>query len=616
MLTTLIILAVAVVLFVSGKVRSDIVSLCVMTALLIFQILTPEEALSGFSNSTVIMLCGLFIVGAGILQTGLAKLISAKVLKLAGKSETRLFLLVMLATTFIGAFVSNTGTVALMLPIVVSIANNAGMNPSRLLMPVAFASSLGGMLTLIGTPANMIVNDAMVTAGYKGMSFFTLFPIGVICVVIGTVVLLPLTKFFFSKRKRKEVKASGKSPGQLVMEYGLSRNLFRVRVGESSEAAGKTVNELEIRKKYGLNLLEIRRGAGLQHRFFKTVNTEAVKADTVINAGDILYLSGSAENAESFAEDVAGKLLGGHETETGNGAALDFYDVGIAEILLMPTSGLINKTVRDIGFRYKYNLNVLGIRRKKEYLLHDLADRSVREGDVLLVQGAWSDIGRISREDNDFVVLGQPMEQASKVTMDHKAPLAAAILVLMVLLMVFDFIPIAPVTAVTIAAILMIVTGCVRSMEAAYKSISWQTVVLCAAMMPMSFALEKTGISTAISGWLAVTLGSHSPLMVLAGIYIATSVMTFFLSNTVTTVLMSTISLQTAVTLGVNPMPFMLAVCIAANMSFSSTFSTPPNALVMPAGQYTALDFIKVGLPLQIIIGVVMVFVLPLVFPF
>ncbi len=616
MTVTIIILLLAVLFFVTGKVRSDLVALCAMLALVVFQILSPEEALSGFSNTTVIMMAGLFIVGGGLLQTGLAKMISAKLLKLAGDNETVLFILVMLVTAVIGAFVSNTGTVALMLPIVVSMANEKGINPGRLLMPIAFASSMGGMMTLIGTPPNMIVSDALESAGYEGMSFFSFLPTGLICIAVGFIVLLPLTKWFISKkRKGDEDSSKGKSPSELVKEYGLSENLFRVRIKEGSDSDGKTVMDLDIRKKYCLNVLEIRRGGG-RHRFLNTAQGEAVTPESVVNAGDVLYVNGTIEDVEAFALECGAELMDEHSTELRGKKKLEFYDVGIAEILLMPTSTATNKTLRDVGFRDKYNVNVLCIRRKKEYLLHDIASQKVLSGDVLLVQGTWEDIARLSNEEEEWVVLGQPMEQAQKVTLDYKAPVAAAIMILMVLMMAIDGIPIAPVTAVLIAAILMIATGCIRNMEAAYKTINWQTIVLFAAMLPLSDALEKTGVSAIITDGLVSALGDKGPMILLAGIYAATSLLTMVLSNTVTAVLMAPIALQSAIQLGVNPIPFMLAVSVGASMCFASPFSTPPNALVMTAGQYTFMDYIKVGLPLQIIMGVVMVFVLPLIFPF
>jgi len=618
---TIAILIISAILFANGKIRSDIVALCALCALLIFQILTPAEALSGFSNSVVIMMVGLFVVGGAIFQTGLAKMISSRILKLAGKSELRLFLLVMLVTSGIGAFVSNTGTVALMLPIVVSLAASANMNASRLLMPLAFASSMGGMMTLIGTPPNLVIQETLVSGGYPELSFFSFFPVGLVTVIVGIVVLLPLSKWVLDKRGGKDGKNDqrGKSLNQLVKEYGLSDNLFRLKVLNTSLLKGKTIIELDVRRQYGLNILEVRRSDSSQHRFLKTVAPQQLASpNTQLQVDDVLYVRGKAEKVEQFVVAYQLEMQAGYTTEeTKKGdKALDFYDIGIAEIVLMPSSKLINQTVKECGFRDKYNVNVLGIRRKNEYLLSDLGNQRVHSGDVLLVQGTWANIDRLSHEDTEWVVLGQPLAEAAKVTLDYKAPIAAVIMLVMIGMMVFDFIPVAPVTAVIIAGLLMVLTGCFRNVEAAYKTINWESIVLIAAMMPMSLALEKTGASEYISNSLVSGLGVYGPFALMAGIYFTTSLMTMFISNTATAVLLAPIAMNSAVQIGVDPTPFLFAVTVAASMCFASPFSTPPNALVMPAGQYTFMDYIKVGLPLQIIMGIVMVFVLPLLFPF
>lgn len=617
MWTAIAILAISAVSFAIGKLRSDIVALCALVLLLLFHILTPDEALSGFSNSIVIMMIGLFVVGGAIFQTGLAKMISSHLLKLAGTSENRLLLLVIIVTAAIGAFVSNTGTVALMLPIVVSLAANAKISSSRLLMPLAFASSMGGMMTLIGTPPNLVIEETLVSAGYEPLSFFSFLPVGLVCLATGILVLTPLSKIFLSGKDKKKSEKGGKTLQQLVNEYGISNNLFRLLAGDKAKITGKTIINLDIRNKYGLNILEIRRGDASRHKFLKTITQKLADPETIIQPGDILYISGSFSQIEKFAADYALDLLDGHTTEeTKSGSTLDFYDIGIAEIVFMPTSRLLNRSIMEIGFRDKFNVNVLGIRRKQEYILQDIGKAQVHSGDVLLVQGAWKDIARLNREDADWVVLGQPLEEASKVTLDYKAPVAAAIMLLMIAMMVFDFIPVAPVTAVMIAALLMVLTGCFRNVEAAYKTINWESVVLIAAMLPMSLALEKTGASAYISDSLVSGLGDYGPFALMAGIYFTTSLLTMFISNTATAVLLAPIALQSAIQMGISPIPFLFAVAVGASMCFASPFSTPPNALVMPAGQYKFMDYVKVGLPLQIIMGIVMVFVLPLLFPF
>lgn len=614
---TLAILALSVAFFINGKIRSDIVALCALVCLMVAGILTPEEALSGFSSTALIMMIGLFVVGGAIFQTGLAKMVSSRLMKLAGNSETRLFVLVMAVTSCMGAFVSNTGTVAIMIPIVVSMAMSVKMNPSRLLMPLAFASSMSGMMTLIGTPPNIIINEELIKGGFEGLGFFTFLPVGLICAVVGTLLLLPLSKKFLSKPGALSgaSASSGKSLKSLVKEYGVVDNLYRLSVEETSLVAGKMIGELDIRKQYGLNIVEVRSVDRNQRNPMARKSVQkAADPDTTLRPDDILYISGKQAQIERLAADYALALLPDEENPTGSG--FDFYDIGVAEIVLMSTSTVVNKSVKEVGFRTRYNVSVLGICRKNKYILEGVADEKIQSGDVLLVQGTWDNIARLETETEEWIVVGRPLEEAAKVTLDYKAPVAAAIMIAMIVVMVFDFIPIKPVTAVMIAGLLMVLTGCFRNVEAAYKTINWESIVLIGAMMPMSLALEKTGIASWISTTLSTSLGGYSPMLLLAGIYFATSLLTMFISNTATAVLMAPIAMQCALQVGVSPVPMLFAVTLGASLCFSSPFSTPPNALVMPAGQYKFSDYVKVGLPLQLILGIVMVLVLPLLFPF
>ena len=619
MVTTIIVLLVAAVFFAMGKVRSDLVALCALLALMMFGILSPAEALSGFSNPVVIMMVGLFVVGGAIFQSGLAKKISGKMMNLAGNSELRLFLLVMLVTAFIGAFVSNTGTVALMLPIVVSLAARARMNVSRLLIPLAFSSSLGGMLTLIGTPPNLVIQETLVEAGYEPLSFFSFAPVGVICIAVGMVVLLPLSQWFLGKKSSSDGhgRRKSKSLHELVREYHLTDNLVKVKVDADSLACGKTVSELDIHNRYALTVYEVRREKTMQSGLLKTVNQRLAGPQTELQSGDIIYIIGEKAQTSKFVSDYRLAVVETQESEPEEGGAqLDFYDIGIAEIVMMPTSRLVNRKLKESGFRSKYHINIVGVRRKGQYIMDNLAELRLHGGDVLLVQGTWENISRLNRDEEDWVVLGQPLEEAEKVTLDYKAPLAACIMLLMIALMVFDFIPVAPVTAVMFAGVLMVLSGCFRNVEAAYKTINWESIVLIAAMLPMSVALEKTGASALVSRTLAESLGHYGPYALLAGIYFSTSLLTLFISNTATAVLMAPIALSSAAQMGLSPYPFLFAVTLGASMCFATPFSTPPNALVMQAGRYTFMDYVKVGLPLQVIVGIVMVFALPLLFGF
>ena len=611
---TLAILLLTMVFFISGKIRSDIVALCALALLIILGILEPnsKEAFSGFSSTSVIMMVGLFVVGGAIFQTGLAKMISSKLMRLAGNSETRLFVLVMAVTSLMGAFVSNTGTVAIMIPIVVSMAMSAKMNPSRLLMPLAFASSMSGMMTLIGTPPNLVINEELIKNGYQGLGFFTFLPVGIICAVVGTLLLLPLSKKYLSKSGSLSSKSasSAKSLKTLVKEYGISNNLHKVQLRADSLATGKMIGELNIRKVYGLNIIEVRRIEGGQRNFLtKTVTQQAADSDTMLRANDILYISGTEEQVKKLVTDYKLEFITDNESNN-----LDFYDIGVAEIVLMPSSTVINKSIKEVQFRTRYNVSILGICRKGEYIRQGLANETIHIGDVLLVQGTWSNIANLEKETNEWIVMGRPLEEAAKVTLDYKAPIAAVIMIAMIAAMAFNVVE--PVTAVIIAGLLTVLTGCFRNVEAAYKTINWESIMLIAAMIPMSTALEKTGISGLVATSLKDALGDFNPIVMLAAIYFATSLLTMFISNTATAVLMAPIAMQCATSIGVNPTPMLFAVTLGASLCFASPFSTPPNALVKPAGQYTFSDYVKVGLPLQIILGIVMILVLPLLFPF
>lgn len=620
MATTLIILVITVALFIWGRVRADIVALTALAALLVLGILTPAEALAGFSSPIVIMMIGLFVVGGAIMQTGLAKLTGNKLMALSRGNETITFLLVMLVTSFIGAFVSNTGTVALMMPIIMSIAAGSGMQSSRFLMPLAFAGSLGGMLTLIGTPPNLVIDEVLTEGGYQPLAFFSFFPVGIIVIAIGIIVLMPLSKIFLSKKQSGKKKKQGKSLDDLVDEYQLLDNLHRYIVPsrrpsaaldenvEQMDIVGKTLKDLSIQKKYGVSIIEIRNEKKSRLGLVKDVSQNMAKSSSTIQVHDTLYIIGEEEKMKRFASDYGLRKM--------KDVKIDFYDLGLTEIVVMPTSNFAGLRIGDANLRKRFGINVLGVKRGDEYITDNLIATKLHVGDMLLVQGEWTNLAHLATDTSNWVVIDQPEKTADKVLLDYKAPVAAAIMLLMIAMMVFDFIPVAPVTAVIIAGLLTVFAGCFRNVEAAYKTINWESIVLIAAMMPMSTALEKTGASALVSQGLVESLGSMGPTALLAGIYFTTSLMTMFISNTATAVLMAPIALVAAQQVGVSPYSFLFAVTLGASMCFASPFSTPPNALVMKAGGYTFMDYVKVGLPLQIIIGVVMTFALPLLFPY
>lgn len=331
--------------------------------------------------------------------------------------------------------------------------------------------------------------------------------------------------------------------------------------------------------------------------------------ESVITAGDILYVQGAFDQVNKFVFDFQLDYAPQREREQ-----LVSRKIGIVEVLLTPDSGLVDQTIIETGFRKKYNLNVIGINRRGEYLLKDISRVRLRIGDALLVQGYWEDLEFLSQDTRDVVVVGKPGEFASIASASGKAPVALLTLTGMIVLMVFDILP--PVIAVLLAAVTMIFTGCLRNMDDVYSHIKWESLVLIAAMLPMGTALEKSGGMSLIAASLTETLGNYGPLAVLSGIYVTTAVVGQFMSNTATAVLLAPIAVNAAIELGVNPLPFAMAVASAAGMPFANPVASPTNALVMTAGGFKYSDFLKIGIPLMVIMFIVMIIVIPVIYPF
>lgn len=612
MIITFSILGISILLFMGNKIRADLVSLFALLSLILFGILTPGEALAGFSNTVVIMIAGLFVVSAGIFRTGLANQAGSLLLRVAGRNEAKLLTYILIIVAIIGAFMSNTGTVALMLPVIVGIAVTIKVTPAKFLIPLAYMSSLSGLLTLIATPPNLIVSQVLVDNGFDRLGFFEITPIGVIAVITGIIYLVAVRNILLPKDDKQNQMENGYklSPKKIIADYQLADNLHRVRVTEDSSMIGKKLADLKIPANYQLCILEISRKSQDGKSLFPMNYREMAGPMSEIEAKDTLYIQGSRVKVEELVNDFG--LVFKEENSEEN--ELISKQLGIAEVLLTPQSRLINQTISEIGFREKYNLNMIGINRKGTYLMKNMSKERLRFGDALLVQGSWDEIEFLSRETNDVVVIGQPTEHASMAAANGKAPIAATIMLLMIFVMIFEVVP--PVVSVLVAAVLMVVTGCLRNMDDAYGNINWESIVLIAAMLPLATALEKTGGMVILSEGIIQVLGDYGVIGVFAGIYFLTMLFGQFISNTATAVLFAPIAMNAAITMGANPVPFLIAVTVAATMGFSTPVASPTNALVMTAGGYKFNDFVKIGVPLQIIMFVVMVIAIPLVFPF
>lgn len=613
LMITFIILIAIIIIFSINHLRSDLVALIALITFVVTGVLAPAEALAGFSNSIVIMMAGLFVIGAGILRTGLAAMAGNLLLKWSGDHELRLFVLLLIIVAVVGAFMSNTGTVALMLPIVVSIALSIQSSPSKYLLPLSYLASMSGLMTLIASSTNLVVSQTLEANGFQGFSFFTITPIGIIAAAVVIIYLVIVRNKLLPNELNRSHTAVGYQlkPEKIARYYDLQDKLFRVTVTEDSIIINEQLKDLKLPAKYQIYVMKIERKATEGIHLMPVTYQEMAGPNTILQAGDVLYVQGIAPNVENFVLDYSLLLEMLHDEDL---AQLISTKIGVAEVLLTPSSRLIGETVKKIGFREKYNLNILGINRKGGYILEEMAEQKLRFGDAILVQGAWDEIELLTRETQDVVVVGQPKEHAGLAKASGKAWLSGVIMLFVIGLMIFDVFE--AVIAVLIGAVLMIVTGCLRNMDDAYSKMNFESIVLIAAMLPMATALQKTGGMELISNAIIDTLGEFGPYGVLMGVYAITVVFGQFVSNTATAVLFAPIAMSAALAMDVSPYPFMIGVAAAASMAFATPIASPTNSLVLTAGNYKFNDFVRVGVPLQFVMFGVMMIVIPLLFPF
>lgn len=606
MAVVLVILAIAIVLFITERLPPDLVALGVLAALLAFGVLSPAEALQGFANPTVFVIAALFVVGAAVFRTGLADRLGRLILRLGGASETRLLLVLMVAVAAFSSVISSTGVLALMLPAILSLAARANLSPSRLLIPVAFAALTGGSATLIGTPPNLLVSSSLQNAGFAPFSFFEYTPFALLMLAVIVVFMLVLGRRVLPARK-PDAHSRGIDFRALVEHYGLDRTTFRVLVPPGSALAGLTIARANTRRLYDVSILSVQHGSA---RPFQPGVLSAL-ATTQLAAGDVLLAHGTPEAVERLRDAT------GVEVQLDAPAEMDDHtraSVGIAEVMVLPRSEAIGKTLTELEFGHQYRLTVLRLRRGAGVIAAPAAER-LELGDVLVVTGTWSDIFRLGREaPEDYIVLGQQeAEQSGLGARVRHAPLVLAVLATMVLAVIVN--PDLLVLASLVAAI-AVVAGGALSLDEAYTAIDLKTIVLIGAMIPLSTAMAHVGLVDVLAAFILNTFGSVSPLAVLAGLFLITAVMTQMLSNTVTTVLLAPIALSTAMTMGVRPQAFLMAIAIASALAFATPIGTPVNALIMTPGEYRFTDYTKVGIPLILAGFVLAMLVLPLLFPF
>jgi di/tricarboxylate transporter len=619
MMVVLAILGVAVLLFITEWLRVDVVALCVVVALMLTGILTPQEAISGFANPAVLTIAALFVIGGAVMQTGLAGAIGQRILRIAGDSPVRLTLTIMITVALLSAVMSDVGTVAVLLPATISLSLSAKISPSKLLIPLAFGALLGGATTLIGTPPNIIVSDLLRVAGLDPFQFFDYTPIGMILLAAGVLFMLFIGRRLLPDHKPKQELQRVETPEELVSLYRLPDNLFRLRIRRGSNLVSKTLNESRFRRDFNLTILSILRsqqpwsvapfGEELLNRGSDKLENITPDADTIFQPGDILVAQGKPNDV---AHAAAYWNLGVLPAQAEREYQIITDEIGIAEVLLPPRSSLVGKTIVDAQFGTRYKLTVLGIQRPGSKDILDLKETVLHFGDTLLIQGPWHNILSLRDRRRDFVVMGEP-EQMITAPTRSKAPFALLILVGMLVLMVTNLISVT--AASLLAALVMILTGCL-AIDEAYEAVDWKSIVLIAGMLPMSIALAKVGLVDLLAQGLIDALGVYGPTMVLGGLFVLTSLFTQVLSNTTTTVLIAPIALVSAETLGVQPYAFMMGIAIAASMAFATPVASPVNTLVMGAGNYRFSDYAKVGVPMILIMLLLSLLALPVLWPY
>lgn len=618
---TLIILAAAIILFITERLRVDIVAFGVVVILMITGILTVDEALAGFSNSAVLTIAALFIVGGATMQTGLANSIGRRILTIGGANQTRLMVVLMAAVALLSSFLSDTGTVALLLPAALVLAKGAKLAPSKLLIPLSYGALLGGAITLIGTTPNLIVTEILAENKLEAFTFFSFTPIGAVLLVAGVLFMLLIGRKLLPDRRAKIETQPVENPAELIDLYRLPGNLFHLRVRRHSGLVGQLLAESQLRDEFGINVIGVlrRSSPGLVHSLGGRIGGEDQPIDERVSLvpqpemelerDDILVVQGSMDQVTRASSKWK---LGMQAVNTEEDDQLITKEVGIAEVLLPPRSALVGKNISDLRFGTIYSLNVLGLNRPGSQVRLDVKNARLYFGDILLVQGPWENILALRKFRKDFVVLGQP-EASMGAPRSNKAGLALAVMVLMLGLMITNVVSVA--AASLTAALLMVLLGCL-SMDDAYQAIDWKSIILIAGMLPMSTALTKTGLIDLAANGFTEALGSMGPLAVLAALFLVTSLFTQVLSNTATTVLIAPIALAAAQTLDVNAQAFMMAVAIAASMAFASPVASPVNTLVMGAGDYRFGDYLKIGLPMILVMFLVSLAALPFLFPF
>lgn len=576
----------AMALFASGRMRVDLVALCVLGALLVLRLISPSQALYGLANPATGTVAAMFVLSAGLTRTGLVQWLARQIDRLAGKTELRLIVVLSLAIAALSAFIVNTATVAIFIPVAIVLAGARGVSSSRVLMPLSFASQFGGVCTLIGTSTNILVSTIAVASGMRAFGLFEFAPLGLVMVAVGTAYMAFVARWLLPKREGEV---------QRVDKYRLADYLAEFRVGEESEFVGRTWRDTKASADPEVTLIKLIRG---HDELWRPTSTEML-------AGDTLLLHGHVDRLIGVANESGLEL----RSETVDDARLAAGDVKLVEALVPPRSRLVGRTLQSSGFRRRYGTVALAVQRRGKVLRRRLADISLEDGDSLLLQGPASAVSRLMRS-SDLVVTNELTDLFFR---RNRAVIALLILVAVVGVAAAGLVPI--LVAALLGAVAMVLLGCL-SIEEAYQAIDWRVVFLLGGILPLGVALRETGAASWIAETVLAPLEGAGPLAVLAGLYIVTAVLTESMSNNAAAVILAPIAFSIAGSMKVDPRPFLVAITFAASTSFATPVGYQTNTMIYAPGGYRFADYLRVGGPLNFIFWGLAVALIPILWPF
>lgn len=598
LIITLVTLLAAFILFVSDRVSADVVALLVVVTLAATGVLSPAEAFSGFSRAAVITIISIFIISEALQRSGVTEQAGNVLLKIGGRTERRLMIVVMLSGAALSLFMNNIAAAAVLLPAATGAAKRANISISRLLIPLAFGTILGGAATLF-TTSNILLSSLLYDRGLAGFGVLDFLPVGGALVFAGVVFIAFTARYLLPEQTSVErtVAPDSSAGSDLIQAYRLGEKLFRARVPKNSFLIGKTLAQCTLREDFDVSVVAIERGG---RRLL------APDAETVIESGDTLVLEGDEDDFRRRDVEPYMEFL---PEEAWRESDLESQAIEIVEAMLPPRSRLLGKTLRELHFRERYGMSVLAIWRGDRELITDLADQPLQFGDALLLQGPREKLS-ILRDDPDLILLISPEEAAITVPGKGRAAIFIFIATLAFAAYFTDF----TATIMLGGALAMMLAGIVPP-EQAYGSISWKSVFLVAGMLPMGIALQKTDASSLFAMEILAWFGNYGPHFLLAGLFVTTVALTQAVNGAVAAAIMGPIAISIAERGGLNPRSMVMAVAMGTSMAFITPLSHPVNVMVMSPGGYRFGDYVKIGLPLTIVLFFVVMAVLPVFWP-